>query len=129
MTSLEEGRQTRCAVEADVTSQGGLVAKPFMTLNKRNALKGQGDTAVTRAVFSLNNEHLVQIYNEKDVLDLLTPAKWPEFGTTAAEWAIEICRFVNRVCSENAEAITAEPSTISTTCDVLVLDRNGVRTA
>ncbi len=48
-----------------------------------------------------------------------------ELGTICNQQAVDLCVQVVEIASENAEAITDEEPTISTTCDVALIDETG----
>ena len=129
MTYSQDGKQIDCLIQAHVTTTDGLNAKEHFHLCKKTDLILQGDSEIVNAVRFLTAAPLTQIYAHADIKALLTPPNFLKFGTISEERAIDICRFINRVCSEQATAITGAASTISPECDVLVLDKYGVRPA
>lgn len=127
MTSLQGGQLFDHVIYGNVSLKTGLEPKYRRFLCKTGALMPFGDVAVTNAIRSLSHAALNEIAAQGDIVELLRRPTDCAFGIVSLERLIEICRTVTRVGSEKAEQITGKPSTISPTCDVLVLDPTGVR--
>lgn len=101
-------------------------AKTFPPCNL-GILMPSGDPEITDAIRS-NHPALEEIYAHPDIRLLLErPPVAGRFGIVSVDRAIEVCKIVNRVCSDRFEEIAKKPSTISPNCDVYLLDKSGVR--
>jgi len=128
MTYFQDGRQIDCTISARVTTKDGLRAKERLFIPKKSVLLVFGDPNIKDAIRS-GSTSLAELYSQKDIVALLNPPTYCEFGTVSVDRAVEICRLVTRVCSEKATEITGKPSAISPECDILILDKEGVRSA
>jgi hypothetical protein len=127
LSSLAEGTVTDYVVNASVSRLDGLAPTGKGFTCGTGALMTAGDPEIVSAIRSLREPILADIFAFDDIRTLLSRPRDCPFGMVSVDRAIEICRFVNRVCSDQAEAITRARSTISQDCDVLLLDRGGVR--
>ena len=118
MTYFFEGRQIDCTIRAHVTTQDGLNAKHSLYVCKKSTLLVYGDDKVKDGLRSFHKS-LASLYAHKDIVALLSPPHYLDYGTLSVDQAVEICRLVNKTCSEKATEITGETSTMSPDCDVL----------
>jgi hypothetical protein len=128
IASLQQGRIIDYTIEASVSPKGGLTLGLKTYLCKTGALMSSGDWQITKALQLLEHPALSEIKGHADIVRLLLNKDCP-FGVVTLERAIEICRLINGVCSKGAKEILGKTSTISPNCDVLVLDKTGVRPA
>lgn len=129
MTYFFQDRLLKSAVEAMVTTEDGLHASSRTSSVLKCQLIPAGDPNIITPLITFSSPELEPISSQTDIRELLDFRSGLPFGAVGEARAIEICRFVNRVCSDKYHAVTGNESTISPDCDVLILDPAGVRTA
>ncbi len=87
-----------------------------------------GDQEIIRLLRSLKHPAFDELYVQEDIRKLLGKPDPGRFGIVDVPRAVEICRLVNRVCSDRFEAVFGNKSpTISPKRDVFLLDKGGVQ--
>ncbi len=110
-------------IECSWDPERGFLAEKVTCVLRSSAHLAAGDDEAKTILYTPYNAAVRDLYAKVDIARLLTPPAGAPFGSVTVERAVEICRFVTRVC----HAIQGEKSTISPACDVLVLTKDAPR--
>lgn len=127
ISSLQDDKIVEYLIKCVSRPGDGFVYEQQTRLCKSSALMAAGDDAVQTALYQFDHPAFNELRKAADIAGVLTPPNGLPFGSITLDRAVEVCRLVNRTCSEKAEQITGKLSTISPDCDVLILDKDGVR--
>ncbi len=115
-------------LRCNVSRTGGLdVTPPFLPSG------GSGlylvDRVIRDALVVRNHPAFDDLLRDMDVYNMITQPRRRPYRMKSVDETIDVRRRVIHACGANAHRITGKVSTISTACDVLILDGDGVRPA
>jgi len=130
ISALQDGRVIEYDLKCPLRREKGLVPeKPGCFVCRTGALIINGEEDIVNSLLSLTHPAFTELYERPEILRLLSDPRNVPFETVTIDQAIEICRTVNLVCSEQMQEVTGKTSTISSECDVYVVDRDGIHQA